>query len=131
MTVGETWLDIAGYEGLYQVSNLGRVKSLDRLRHTGYGYHSVVKGRILKLQKKQNGYLYAVLVKPGFNGSHKPVHRLVLKAFQPRLDANEFQVNHLNGSKTDNRLPNLEWCTASENSTHAYQVLGVGNIRKR
>ena len=127
----EAWLDVVEYEGLYQVSNLGRMRSLDRLRHTGYGYYSMVKGKILKLQKKPNGYLYAVLVKPGRNGSHKPVHRLVLKAFSPRSDADELQCNHINGSKMDNRLFNLEWCTVSENSLHAYRVLGVGNIRKR
>ena len=107
--MNEVWRDIAGYENLYQVSNLGRVKSL---------YNR--NGHIMKLYTSDANYLYALL---SDNGKQKPfsIHRLVAKAFIPNPE-NKPEVNHINGDKHDNRAENLEWCTRRENITHAFKT---------
>lgn len=102
----EKWKDIKGYEGLYQVSDQGRVKSFVRRK----------EGKILKLQTTYKGYLS---VKVG--GKRVAVHRKVAKAFIPNLD-NKPQVNHIDGIKTNNNVDNLEWCTNSENQIHANKL---------
>ena len=105
----EIWKDIEGYEGLYQVSNMGRVKSLN-YRHTG-------KEKLLKPGKHKCGYLYVILWK-----ERKPtrysIHRLVLSTFSPVENMHELQVNHINEKKADNRLENLEWCDRSYNNNY-------------
>ena len=102
----EIWKDIDGYEGRYQVSNFGRVKSF------WHGEH-ILKPVLLNI-----GYQQVTLCA---NGKHElvRVHRLVAKAFVDNPD-NKPQVNHINGDKQDNRATNLEWVTASENRYHAY-----------
>lgn len=107
----EVFKDIAGYEGLYQVSNLGRVKSLPRKR-------TINKERILKPKLNKNGYLEVALCK---NSQYKMwrVHKLVANAFISNPE-NKSQINHINGRKEDNRAENLEYCTASENIKHAW-----------
>jgi DNA-binding Xre family transcriptional regulator len=123
----EIWKDIEGYEGIYQVSSLGRVKSLARVitRSTGADY-SVIE-RILKTANNPSGYEVAIL---STNGKMYPVtvHRLVAKAFIPNPE-NKETINHKNGVKTDNRVSNLEWHTRSENVKHAYDVLGVPTMK--
>ena len=101
----EEWKDIKGYEGLYQVSNLGRVKSLK------FG-----KERILKTGVDRYGYISVNLYK---NNKRKlcKVHRLVAEAFIPNLE-NKPEVNHLDEDKTNNMVSNLEWCTRNENVNH-------------
>ena len=103
----EIYKDIEGYEGLYQVSNLGNVKSLKR-----------IKEKVLK-QKNVKGYNYVSLSNEVIK--KKLVHRLVATTFITNPD-NKPQVNHLSGVKTDNNVKNLEWCTASENRIHAFQL---------
>lgn len=116
----EIWKDIKGFEGLYQVSNEGRVKSLI-CNHFGRFKNESGK-RILSQTKCREGYMRVVLVKDGKN-YNRCVHRLVLISFCG-YDANpdKKQVNHINGKKNDNRLENLEWVTQSENMKHAYKT---------
>lgn len=105
----EIWKDIKGYEGLYQVSNLGRVRSMDRydsLKHFR-------KGRILKQSKINSGYLTVSL---GRNNRFL-VHRIVAKTFLNNPD-NLPCINHKNNNKTDNRLSNLEFCSYHYNNTY-------------
>ena len=104
---GEIWRDIRGYEGDYQVSNFGRIKSF--------------KNGVAKILSVITRGLYQV-VSLHKNGKGKMflVHRLVAQAFLPNPD-NLPEVDHLNGDKTDNRVENLEWVTYSENSKRAFQ----------
>lgn len=105
----EIWKPIEGFEGLYEVSNLGRIKSIKR---------NTTKGGILKLYtNKQNGYVYAGLTKNNRRKTFR-VHRLVMSTF---VGWSELQVNHIDGDKTNNKLSNLEYCTGSENMIHAYK----------
>ena len=110
----EIWEDIVGYEGLYQVSNLGRVKSLDRIDASGHRR----KGKILKPKINHGGYVQINL----YNNSIRKtvsVHRIVAIAFIPNDDIeNKTEVNHLNEVKTDNRVENLQWCSPKENVNH-------------
>lgn len=105
----ETFKDIIGFEGLYQISNQGRVKSL-------------YTNKILKLSLGGRGYYLVKLAKNGIKKTFS-VHRLVIKQFIPNPD-NKGDVNHINGIKTDNRIENLEWMTRSENMLHSCYTLG-------
>jgi hypothetical protein len=112
----EKWRDIEGYEGLYQVSNFGRVRSLDRVvfqkNRWGQLWKVTYKGTILK-QYKQPYYLEVDLCKDGVK-KHHLVHRIEYEAFNGKIPEG-MQVNHINEIKTDNRLENLNLMTPSEN----------------
>lgn len=109
----EIWKDIPSFVGVYQVSNLGRVKSLNYYRK---GIESIRKPAINK------GYLYVSLYRNNVNKTYA-VHRLVAEAFIENPE-NKEQVNHKDGNRKNNNVLNLEWATRSENNTHAYHVLG-------
>lgn len=114
----EIWKDIEGYEGLYQVSNMGRVKSLSRKikRKGNYLYES--KDHILRFgQIKANWYKYVVLSNNKIKKTIS-VHRLVAIAFIPNPE-NKRTVNHKDGNKENNYMSNLEWATDSEQTIHA------------
>ena len=113
----EIWKDIEGYEGIYQVSNFGRAKSLGRVIDTKNG-RTTVKGVIMSPCGKP--YLFVYLNK-NHKSKYHAVHRLVAQAFIPNLE-NKPQVNHIDGNKTNNAVSNLEWVTQSENMLHAYRI---------
>ena len=111
----ELWRDIVGYEELYQVSNFGRVKSLN--------YNKTKKAKILK--GRSGVYLHVGLYKHGYAEDFN-VHRLVAEVFIPNPD-NLPQVNHKDGNKHNNHVNNLEWVTVSENAFHSIYTLKKSN----
>jgi hypothetical protein len=113
----EEWRDIVGYEGYYQVSSCGRVRSVDRKIKTGRGYISChVKGKIMKIKVHRTGYLEVSLSINGKSKTHK-VHRLVSAAFIPNPQ-NHKEVNHKDENKANNNVDNLEWCTSKYNANY-------------
>lgn len=113
----ENWKAVVGYEGLYEVSDLGRVRSLDRVVAGPRGPQRV-RGRLRRLAVGKEGYLRITLLRDGMPYS-QPVHRVVLQAFiGPSTEGRAF-VNHKDFDKSNNRLPNLEWVSADENMAHA------------
>ena len=107
----EAWVDIKDYEGLYQISNLGRVKSLKR---------NTAHERILIPRVGRDGYLYVGLCKNGITKTKK-IHRLVAENFIENPE-NKKEVNHIDGNKLNNYIFNLEWCNRSYNLKHAYKL---------
>ena len=119
----EEWRDVKGYEGLYQVSNEGRVKSLDKYVDNRWGTKQFVKGKVLTNVKTQ-GYLYIGLNK---NGKYKRyrIHRLVAEAFIPNPN-NFLEVNHKDENPDNNTVENLEWCDHSYNINYGTRNKRVG-----
>ena len=113
----EEWRDIKGYEGLYQVSNVGRVKSLKKTITYVNGRKNDMKEKILSICSDKDGYGTLGLTK-NKKRYNKKVHRLVAEAFVYNKDKKP-DVNHINGVKRDNNFNNLSWCTKSENTKHA------------
>lgn len=120
----EIWKDIKNYEGLYQVSNFGNVKSLDRYVNSTFN-ERLIKGRYLKIRKNEKGYLFVGLSKKGENKNYK-VHRLVAMAFIKNI-GNKPCINHKDGVKTNNNVENLEWVTHKENTEHIIKNNPMGN----
>ena len=122
----EEWKDVKDYEGLYQVSNLGRVKSVERMKWSGLngGCYVTVPERILKTIKDKYGYLTVNLCKDSKMKTYK-VHRLVATAFLDNPN-NLPMINHKNEIKSDNHVDNLEWCDASYNANYGTRNQRVG-----
>jgi hypothetical protein len=110
----EEWRDIIGYEGYYQVSNIGNVRSLDRIIPTKAGYSRLRKGRFLSLLDC-NGYVVVNLSIENRSKIHY-VHRLVLSSFTLY---SKLEINHIDGDKKNNIISNLEYVTKKENQNHA------------
>lgn len=125
--VNETWKDIPGYEGAYQVSDMGRVRSLTRQVRTvdraGVERTRRVRGVILR-PSRNRGYPFVVLC---LNGESRVVyvHRVVAVAFVENPGA-RLEVNHVDGKHANNHVSNLEWATRAENHRHAIDMLGAG-----
>lgn len=127
----EIWKDIDGFEGYYQVSNLGRVRSLDRVvkQFNGKGIaKKKTKGRVLTTTKQTQGYSQIGLCKDGTQKSYR-LNRLVANAFIPNPE-NKPEVNHIDGNKDNNRVDNLEWATSAENKQHSLKT-GLAKPYKR
>jgi len=124
----EIWKDIPNYEGYYQASNLGRIKSLERIiiRRDKKSY--LQKETILKQAKNKKKY-YQVGLSKNFKHKTISVHRLVAQAFIPNPD-NLPQVNHIDGHKENNCVDNLEWCDNLYNMQHSYKLGLRNNVLK-
>lgn len=122
------WKDIKGYENIYQVSNTGEVKSLDRFVYCKSGYKRFIKGKILKIFKQNSGYYFVGLTK---NNKTKQflIHRLVAMTFIENCFKYP-EINHKDGNKSNNNILNLEWCSRSYNKKHMYDNLLSGKIKK-
>ena len=112
------WKDVKGFEGLYQISDDGRVKSLPRKVNGPYNSIRLTKERQLK-PWEASGYLRVTLIKDG-KEYYPSIHRMVAEAFIPNL-ADKDCVNHKDGDKKNNNVSNLEWCSQSENLRHAFR----------
>ena len=128
----EFWQDIPEYEGLYQVSTYGRIKSVDRIvKHNNAKGFVIRKGKILSPHKTPEGYMFCGLCKEG-KVAHKKIHRMVAITFLPIpqfiLDAfhsNEtkrIEVNHKDENKENNAIDNLEWCTSRYNANYGNHI---------
>jgi|SRR6478672_1134407 len=120
----EIWKDIPGYEGLYQVSDMGQVRSLDRLKNH-VGGKILIRGRVLK-PSKVKGYHASGLTKDGVVKKCLH-HRLVMLAF---VGCSNLDVDHINAVKNDNRLENLRYCTKKENGEYYSEKHKDGVIRR-
>ena len=115
----EIWKDIQGYEGLYQISNLGRVKSLERTCKAKT-YIRRVPEKIYKYALDNYGYPIVTLHKEGKRKTIT-IHKLVANAFIPNLN-NYKTINHIDENKLNNRVENLEWCTVEYNNDYGTRV---------
>lgn len=114
----EVWKDVPGFEGYYQASTLGRVRSVERIQVRSNGWPYKVQSKVLTPTKDGNGYL-----RTAFSVNSKlttiKIHRVVAITF---LGRTELEVNHIDGDKTNNRSTNIEYCTRSENLKHSYRI---------
>ena len=128
----EIWRDVKDYEGRYQVSNLGRVKGLDRYMNHYTGGNALLKGRMLKPGCNMHGYMHVVLSNGYGKRKDKQVHQLVAIAFLNHIPCgHKLVVNHINFNRKDNRVENLEIITNRENSNQKHvkntsKYVGVG-----
>ncbi|MDF9611889.1 NUMOD4 domain-containing protein [Bacillus cereus] len=116
------WKDVVGYEGLYQVSNFGEVRSYDRKVPTRNSRKFAIrKGRILAQMTSTNGYKKLSLTRNATDKKQVMVHRVVAEAFLCNQE-NKPYVNHMDANKTNNHVSNLEWTTHDENTLHAKRL---------
>ena len=124
----EIWKPIKGYEGLYEISNFGRVKALKRKRNCNRGY-GIIKEHIMKQTSGNSNYYRVPLTNEKHIKKYYLVHRLVAIAFIDNKE-NKPEVNHIDGNKLNNNVNNLEWCDRQYNVCHAYK-LGLNPTKKK
>lgn len=121
----EMWKDVKGFEGIYQISNLGRLKVLKRKIFNEKYFGNVKwvekKEKIMKPSNDTKGYLHTVLTDNNGNKKAVKIHRLVAQAFIPNPQ-NKPQINHIDGNKENNNVNNLEWCTNDYNIKHSWKI---------
>lgn len=117
----EEWKDIKGYEGYYQISTDGTVRSLDRYVAQPIIGHRIFHGKVVGSFVSKRGYRNVILHKGGIK-KHRPLHILLAVAFIENPE-NKRTVNHKDGNKLNNALSNLEWNTDKENIRHAFKYL--------
>ena len=116
----EKWKDVQGYEGLYQISNLGRVKSVKReVPHSRKGFTKVIKERLMSVCDNGNGYKTVYFLKNG-KRAMRYIHRLVAEHFLEKPLGKGY-VNHKDYDTANNRADNLEWCSQCENIQHSVE----------
>ena len=121
--------DVVWYEGKYMVSNIWRVKSLDRDIVWWMYWHRSLLGKLLRNKTDNNWYISILLSTQKIKIRYR-VHRLVAQAFIPNTE-NKKEVNHKNWIKTDNNIGNLEWVTHKENEKHSYAILNKKPTREK
>ena len=121
MNVNVEWKDVVGYEGLYEVNNLGEVFSLGRVVYDSIGRTRNIKPKKLNPSANASGYLEVRLTNELGESKTHLIHRVVASAFIDNPMNKEF-VNHIDGVKTNNKVTNLEWTTCKENNNHAYET---------
>lgn len=120
----ENWQDIPGYEGYYQVSDLGRVRSITRERPVKSRYGEIIRrdqGKIIRGTSNGNGYLAVHLRKDGAR-ERKYIHRLVAEAFVPKPYGKD-TINHKDHNRGNNNMANLEWCTQGDNVRYSAHLM--------
>lgn len=118
--MNEVWKPVPSYEGLYEVSNLGNFRAVDRYVPSRWGHDRLYHGKPMLTETTYDNYQRIVLMKNGVKRRFM-AHRLVALAFIPNPQ-NKPEVNHIDGNKSNNIVSNLEWCTASENTQHAFRT---------
>jgi hypothetical protein len=118
----EIWKPVVGYESYYEVSSHGRVKSLSRRVVCGENRYRTVKEKILKNSPGKGNYLFISINAQPIGCKTEAVHRLVARAFLGDRPSDEYEVNHIDGNKANNRVDNLEWVTPEENRQHAVDM---------
>ena len=123
----EEWKDVKGFEGLYQVSNMGNFKSLDRVTQHNDGRVRRIKGKVIEGSLSYRGYIQVTMSKNGVITSSS-LHRLVAKTFLGEPPTSKHVVNHIDGNPTNNSINNLEWVTQKVNAQHAVST-GLVNYK--
>ena len=128
----EQWKEIVGYEGYYEVSNFGNIRSMDRVIYKKDGTHQVYRSKMVKQWLDSKGRYYMVSLSRDAKKTNKLVHILVAEAFcNKRSDDETLEVNHIDKNTHNNHYKNLEWITHKENLYYSYDTMGpVRNKRK-